>query len=175
MRLFGYELRKKRSYTVGRNQNFTDEDREAAKEIRLLKQEAKKKDFEMKRLEQDYEITIKKQELREMKEHLFPRSEPQTGDTSEAEALFMTTFLPLITGNQTPAVGSSPTAQPTQTEITVTDDGKLQELLRGVPKKYLKIAKNMPDEFLHATLKKQTAYDDNTIKRTIEIYRSGNF
>jgi hypothetical protein len=61
---------------------------------------------------------------------------------------------------------------PINSTVAMLSDDEIRQQIAAIPKQYRKIGKNMPDTTLQSFLKKQTAFDDDTITRAIQIFRT---
>jgi hypothetical protein len=180
---------KKKAENNYKGYNFSDEEREFGAEIR-----AKNKEIKLLKLEREKELEILKYEkdrlrlkaeINELKDELQPEYEEdepmqdnQTDNTFNN--LLGTVAMAMMQKNQPQHTNNLQSSNPPQTNSKNNDDGKLslndeqlKDIISEIPKKYLILAKTMPDDTIKQYIRgKYPELDEETINRGIKIVKS---
>lgn len=173
MRVFGLVIKKARPI----NHDLSDEEREEGSAAGV---EARRRKALQRRLD-DMERNLEMEErLAKMEEYVAKLS-----DTSEEEesgqgfdGLLQQILIKKLLAGGEPNVPSG-NVLPPRLDITPQtahlDDAAIKENISQLPRQLLKLARKMPDETLRQYLKKNTVYDEDTIIRAIQLFRSEKF
>jgi len=127
---------------------FDDDDRVLSQKIRRSKGEKKLLEQELERLEAEADLNDLREEISQYDEQPEKNSNIMSPDT-----LIMSLLMKLFTGTHNNNTSDSSIAAKLNTvEAPVMNTEQMQELINTVPKKYLKLAKNMNDDTLKALI-----------------------
>jgi hypothetical protein len=156
---------------------WTDDDRRLSEEVRQLN--AKKR-----RIQKEIEIARQKKELLEIKAELEELNEEREyrgsdidneEDTSIEDKLMLALLSRLFPGGGQTTSSEflhTPTSPGSEDAVSsgISDDS-IRQAIKGIPKRYLKEAKKLPDDVLISVVMKHMAVGVDTAKRAVEIFR----
>jgi len=173
MSLFGW-FRKRKGFP------FSDEDRafslQTRKENADIERRKRQLDLEERKLEHEKrkaELEADILEARNRISELNGTDEEEGSDGSDTDAMLMLLLTKVLGGNAPlSASASSAPNPPVATKISMTDE-QIEEILASMPKRYVKLSRDLSDETLRAMiLGKMPNVDDDTIQRAITRARN---
>lgn len=171
MRLFGWVLKRARPI----NHDLSEEEREEGSAAGV---EARRRKALQRRLD-DMERNLQMEErLAEMEEHIanLSEAEEEGGEKEGFDGLLQQILVKKLLAGSVPSVPSGSSVIPSQTPQTERlEDAAIKENITQLPRQVVKIARKMPDETLRQYLRKNTTYDEDTITRAIQLFRSEKF
>lgn len=168
--LFGFEIKRK-GYKPSPKSGYTfdDEDQHHATEVKRLKAEQRKLQAEMALERQKLEFEKQKFELESLRDELYGDDEEDEQEGSSLDKMLVPILMGAFVKQPAPPVDSTPVASVQKVQYT---DDEIREILKQVPKHYIKLAQKMDDttvrKFLYA---QQPNVSDDTIERALKILR----
>jgi hypothetical protein len=175
MRLFGWVLKRARVP----NHDFSEEEREEGSAAGVEARQAIARRKAMIRRLDDMEQTLQMEErLARLEGYIGEMMEG--GEEEESSQGFdgllqQILMKKLLAGGASGAPSGNVSIPPAAPQTERLEDAAIKENIAQLPRTLLRSARKMPDETLRQYLKKNTVYDEDTITRAVQLFRSEKF
>lgn len=166
-----FEWFRKKQKKKSEYNGFSDMDRELSARKRQL-------NAEMKYERQLKEIELLDEKINEIRERrlgdMYESDEPE--EDSPEKVLLMSILAPVLQNMMVPGAGSNSETTPSQQEpapgMNNLTDEQILELIKKIPKSFLRLGKKLSNDELQTTIKmKFPGIDTNTLTRAVSIFR----
>ena len=163
------------SFLNKKSRGNTFEDKEIQKEASQFSLEKRQLNAELRKLRHKKDVLAKQIEIQELKQQLDNlRGDDETDNSDDGMGNnFMNLLMLKLLGGgglTNPQPQSSEIISPNNPIINLSDE-ELKTAISQLPKKTLKIAKNLPDNAIKAYISKYFNVDDNTLNRAVNLIK----